>query len=91
MGVRGPGCDETAERIFTNDILGLEVGQVRYAPFCDANGKVVGECTVFKTGDDELVAVTGLDSDLDHFTAVVAYRKRFRPSANDRPKWIRRY
>ena len=66
----GPDAMKAAERIFTNDILGLEVGQVRYAPFCDANGKLVGECTVFKTGDDELVAVTGLDSDLDHFTAV---------------------
>ena len=29
----------------------VEVGQVRYAPFCDENGKMVGDGTVFKTGD----------------------------------------
>ena len=61
---------KAVDRIFTNDMLSLEVGQVRYAPFCDENGKMVGECTVFKTGDDQCIAVTALDSDLDYFGAV---------------------
>jgi glycine cleavage system T protein len=67
----GPDAMKAADRIFTNDMLGLEAGQVRYAPFCDKNGNLVGECTVFKTADDQCIAVTALDSDLDHFTAVV--------------------
>ena len=62
---------KAADRIFTNDMLGLEVGQVRYAPFCDENGKMVGDGTVFKLTDDECIVVTALDSDLDHFTTVV--------------------
>ena len=61
---------KAVDRIFTNEMLSLEVGQVRYAPFCDENGKLVGECTVFKTADDGCIAVTALDSDLDHFRAV---------------------
>jgi len=70
LALRGPDAMKAADRIFTNDMLSLEVGQVRYAPFCDENGKLVGECTVFKTADDECLAVTALDSDLDHFRAV---------------------
>jgi glycine cleavage system T protein (aminomethyltransferase) len=60
-----------ADRIFTNDMLGLEIGQVRYAPFCDENGKMVGDGTVLKFGEDSCEVITALDSDLDHFREVV--------------------
>jgi glycine cleavage system T protein (aminomethyltransferase) len=60
-----------ADRIFTNDMKGLEVGQVRYAPFCDENGKMVGDGTVFRTGGGQCIVVTALDSDLNHFRTVV--------------------
>jgi aminomethyltransferase len=69
---RGPDALRAADRIFTNDMLGLEVGQVRYAPFCDADGKMVGDGTVFKFADEHAWVITALDSDLDHFGAVVA-------------------
>jgi glycine cleavage system T protein len=67
----GPDALAAADRIFTNDMLALEVGQVRYAPFCDENGKMVGDGTVFRTADDSCIVVTALDTDLDHFTTVV--------------------
>ena len=67
----GPDALAAADRIFTNDMLGLEIGQVRYAPFCDANGKMVGDGTVFKFTDTSCWVVTALDSDLDHFQNVV--------------------
>ena len=47
----GPDALAAADRIFTNDMLGLEIGQVRYAPFCDENGNMVGDGTVFKFTD----------------------------------------
>jgi len=68
---RGPDALAAADRIFTNDMLGLEVGQVRYAPFCDENGKMVGDGTVFKLAEDHAWVITALDSDLDHFRQVV--------------------
>ncbi len=68
---RGSDALAAADRIFTNDMLGLDLGQVRYAPFCDENGKMVGDGTVFKLADDHAWVVTALDSDLDHFRAVV--------------------
>ncbi len=71
---RGADALAAADRIFTNDMLGLEVGQVRYAPFCDENGKMVGDGTVFKFADDSAWVITALDSDLDHF-----HERRRRP------------
>jgi aminomethyltransferase len=68
----GPDALAAADRIFTNDMLGLELGQVRYAPFCDENGKMVGDGTVFKFTDSSAWVITALDSDLDHFQDVVA-------------------
>ncbi len=67
---RGADALGAADYAFTNDMAGLEVGQVRYAPFCDENGKMVGDGTVFKLADDHCWAVTALDSDLDHMRAV---------------------
>jgi aminomethyltransferase len=69
---RGRDALRAADRIFTNDMLGLARGQVRYAPFCDADGKMVGDGTVFKFDDEHAWAITALDSDLDHFRTVVA-------------------
>lgn len=68
---RGSDALAAADRIFTNDMLGLEVGQIRYAPFCDEQGKMVGDGTVFKFADDRAWVITALDSDLDHFRSVV--------------------
>jgi aminomethyltransferase len=68
---RGPDALRAADRIFTNDMIGLEVGQVRYAPFCDDAGKMVGDGTVFKFDDEHAWAITALDSDLEHFEQVV--------------------
>jgi aminomethyltransferase len=69
---RGRDALRAADRIFTNDMLGLARGQIRYAPFCDANGKMVGDGTVFKFDDEHAWVITALDSDLQHFEAVVA-------------------
>jgi aminomethyltransferase len=68
----GPDALAAADRIFTNDMLGLEIGQVRYGPFCDEDGKMVGDGTVFKFTDSSAWVITALDSDLDHMRGVVA-------------------
>jgi aminomethyltransferase len=68
----GPEALAAADRIFTNDMAGLDVGQVRYAPFCDENGKMIGDGTVFKFTDSSCWVITALDSDFDHFNDVVS-------------------
>jgi aminomethyltransferase len=59
---RGPDAVEAAQRVHSNDILGLEVGQVRYGGFLDENGLLVDDGTVFKHADDHLWVMTnGMD------------------------------
>jgi aminomethyltransferase len=83
----GPDALRAADFVFTNDMAGLEVGQVRYAPFCDENGKMVGDGTVFRTGDDRCMVVTALDSDLDHFEAVLeGMDVEIKPATPDYPQ-----
>jgi aminomethyltransferase len=66
---RGRDAMKAVDRIFTNDMLGLAVGQIRYGPFCDENGAMIGDGTVYKFADDHAWAITALDSDLEHFHA----------------------
>jgi aminomethyltransferase len=50
---RGPDALRGAQRAFSNDALGLEVGQVRYGAFLDADGLMVDDGTVFNTGRED--------------------------------------
>ena len=47
----GPDAFEAAQRIHTNDILGMTPGQVRYGAFVDEEGLVVDDGTVFRFED----------------------------------------
>jgi aminomethyltransferase len=46
---RGPDALRAAQRVFSNDAMGLEVGQARYGAFLDADGLMVDDGTVFNT------------------------------------------
>jgi aminomethyltransferase len=48
---RGPDALEAAQRVHTNNIVGLDVGQVRYGAFCDADGLMVDDGTIYRLGD----------------------------------------
>jgi aminomethyltransferase len=69
---RGRDSIAALDRIFTRDLSGQEIGQVCYGPFCDENGKMLGDGTVFRFSDDHcwLVTAPGTESDLEHFHRV---------------------
>ena len=46
----GPDALPAAQHIFSNDALGLEVGQARYGAFLDEDGLMVDDGTVYNTG-----------------------------------------
>jgi aminomethyltransferase len=50
---RGPDALRAAQRVFSNEVLGLQVGQARYGAFLDADGLMVDDGTVFNTSRDD--------------------------------------
>jgi aminomethyltransferase len=71
---RGPDALAAADYCFTSDMAGLAVGQVRYGAFCDERGRMLGDGTVYNTGDNDkgILVVTALTTDGDHFRRVCA-------------------
>ena len=55
---RGPDALEAAQRVFSNDVLGMRTGQVRYGAFLDEDGLLVDDGTVFKHADDRAHAAS---------------------------------
>jgi aminomethyltransferase len=64
---RGPEALEAAQRVHTNDILGMRVGQVRYGAFVDEEGLLVDDGTVFKHADDHAWVCTNSNDRADYF------------------------
>jgi glycine cleavage system aminomethyltransferase T len=65
--LRGSDALRAAQRLFSNDALGLEIGQARYGAFLDADGLMVDDGTVFNTGAGHCWVMTnGKDHD-DYF------------------------
>ena len=66
----GPDALLAAQRVCTNDILGLDVGQIRYGPFLDANGKMIDDGTIFRLPDDRCWLMTNRWDLEEHFAEV---------------------
>jgi glycine cleavage system T protein (aminomethyltransferase) len=69
---RGADALHAADYIFTQDLRHLAPGQVRYAPFCDGNGRMLGDGTVFQLGDGRLWVFTARDEDGEHLRAAAS-------------------
>jgi aminomethyltransferase len=71
---RRPDALALADALFTNDMAGLEIGQVRYGAICDDQGKMIMDGTVFRLADHHCFSITSYDSDLDWFRQVASDR-----------------
>jgi len=59
---RGPDAAEAVQRVFSNDGLGMDLGQVRYGGFLDEAGSLVDDGTVFRLANDNFWVMTnGMD------------------------------
>jgi aminomethyltransferase len=67
---KGPDALEAAALLHTNNIRGLKVGQVHYGAFCDRDGLMVDDGTVFKFSDQHLWVMTNAREHEDHFFEV---------------------
>jgi glycine cleavage system T protein (aminomethyltransferase) len=67
---RGPDALKAAARLHTNNVAGQKVGQVHYGAFCDRDGLMVDDGTVFKFSDDRAWVMTNGREREDHFAEV---------------------
>jgi aminomethyltransferase len=49
--VDGPGALTALQRLTTNDVAALQVGQIHYSLLCYPNGTIVDDLTVYRMGD----------------------------------------
>lgn len=69
---RGPDALRAAQYVFSNDVLGLEIGQARYGAFLDADGFMVDDGTVFNTSRPDHCWVMTNGKDLqDYFSEML--------------------
>lgn len=69
---RGADAARAAQRIFTNDISSLQVGQVRYGAFVNEDGAMLDDGTVYRLADDHLWVMTNNPGYEDWFAEVFA-------------------
>ena len=67
---RGRDALKAAGRLHTSDVAGLHVGQVHYGAFCDQDGLMVDDGTVFKISDDAAWVMTNGRDHEEHFAEV---------------------
>ncbi len=70
--VRGRDAARAVQRVFTNDVAGLEVGQVRYGAFVNAEGAMLDDGTIYRLADDHLFVMTNNPGYEDWFAEVFA-------------------
>ena len=64
---RGADAVEAAQRVNTNDIVGMRDGQVRYGAFVDDDGLLIDDGTIYRHAPDHLWVCTNGDDRAEYF------------------------
>src|SRR5438309_6072656 len=57
VDLAGPGAGPLVQRLVTNDIDRLAVGQAMYTPMCTPEGGIIDDLLVYRLGDDHVMLV----------------------------------
>ena len=68
---RGPDALAAAQRIHSNNVAGLDVGQVRYGALCDEDGLMIDDGTVYRL-EDRVWVMTNGSGHAEHFANATA-------------------
>ena len=52
--IRGPQALEEVNRLMTNDLSGLSVGQAIYSPMCFPDGGIIDDLVIYRTGESKI-------------------------------------
>src|SRR5262245_14430345 len=72
--VEGPGALAVLQRLTTNDVAALEIGQVQYSLLCRPDGGIVDDLTLYRLAADRYLLVvnaSNIDKDWTHVTTAV--------------------
>ena len=67
---RGPDALRAAQLVHSNDVLGLEIGQVRYGAFLDEDGLMIDDGTVYRVADERVWVMTNASGHAGFFARV---------------------
>ena len=67
LEVTGADAVSAVDRLVTNDVVGLEEGQIRYTPMCYPDGGIVDDLLVYRFPDHLMLVVnaSNIDKDLE--------------------------
>jgi aminomethyltransferase len=71
--VEGPEAIDALDLVFTNRLRDLEAGRVRYSPFCNADGRMISDATIYMFSATEFWVMPTLESDLDFVRDLVSH------------------
>ena len=72
--LEGPGALAVLQRLTTNDVAALEIGQVQYSLLCTPSGGIVDDLTLYRLAADRYLMVVNagnIDKDWAHVTTAV--------------------
>ena len=64
--VVGSEASLAVQRVFANDVLSMQVGQIKYGPFVNEDGAIVDDGTVFKHSDERFWVMANSVSTADY-------------------------
>ena len=68
--VRGPDAARAVQRAFSNDVVGLQAGRVRYGALVNADGTMYDDGTVYRVADDRVFLMTNNPGYEDRFAGL---------------------
>ena len=63
--VRGPGAIDFVNRVTTNDVVGMSVGQAHYSTILNARGTIEDDCLVYRADDHLMMVVNASNASKD--------------------------
>ena len=72
--LRGPSAQQALDRVVSNRLSDLAIGQARYNVVCNTGGGIIDDCLAYRDAADQFTIVVNAGPrrrDLDHFRQVV--------------------
>jgi aminomethyltransferase len=71
--VEGPGALPALQRLTTNDVAALEIGQIQYAVLCHEHGGIVDDLTVYRLAADRYMVTVNAGNIAKDWTHVTTH------------------